>query len=132
MQTNGKILALLSAGWGKLVAWAKWAWRMLDTVIDPPPKAIKWYILILLVAGIGGGLVLAPWFAPQRGPKPVYSLASPPAGIAVSFPPRVRSKDLVPLKTLKPQPPPATVKAVDASKGKKSLYRKPKCNTVLC
>jgi hypothetical protein len=124
MQLRGNILGALRRVWTFIVFWA-------DHVIDPPPKAIKWYILGTLIVALGGGVVLGPLFAPSKQ-KPVYSLASPPAGIAVSFPPRVRSKDLVPLKTLKSQPPAATVKAVDASKDKKKLYRKPKCNTVLC
>jgi hypothetical protein len=124
MQLRGKILGALRRAWTFIVFWA-------DYVIDPPPKAIKWYVLGMLIAVLGGGILLGPLFAP-KGSSPVYSLASPPAGIAVSFPPRVRSKDLVPLKTLKPQPPAATVKAADASKDKKKLYRKPKCNTVLC
>jgi hypothetical protein len=124
MQLRGKILGALCRVKDTVVYYA-------DRVIDPPPAAIKWYILGTLVVAIGGGILLGPLFAP-KGPKPVYSLASPPAGIAVSFPPRVRSKDLVPLKTLKPQPPADTLKAADATKDKKKLYRKPKCNTVLC
>jgi hypothetical protein len=124
MQLRGKILGALRRAWTFVRTWA-------DRVIDPPPAAIKWYIMGTLIIAIGGGILFGPLFAP-KGPKPVYSLASPPAGIAVSFPPRVRSKDLTPLKTLKAQPPAATVKAVDASKDKKKLYRKPKCNTVLC
>jgi hypothetical protein len=80
---------------------------------------------------IGGGILLGPLFAPSK-PKPVYSLASPPAGIAVSFPPRVRSKDLVDLKASKPQPPTDPAKATDVTKAKTRAYRRAKCNTVVC
>jgi len=113
----------------KALAVYGWARTMLDYVIDPPPAAIKWYILGTLVVAIGGGVILAPWFAPSQQ-KP--AAASPPAGIVVSVP-KPRSEYLTPLKTLKPQPPTDTVKAVDATtKGKTRAYRRPKCSTVLC
>jgi hypothetical protein len=126
MQMRGKILALLRAGWDRLVSWFK-------VVVDPPPGAIGWYILAVLGIAIGGNVLFTALFdSPKPSAPKHYSLASPPAGIVVSLP--KRSEYLTPLKTIKPQPPAATVKAADASKDKKKLYRKkePACSWPFC
>jgi hypothetical protein len=50
----------------KLLAGLRWARDTVvyyfNLVVDPPPAAIKWYILAVLAIAIGGGIMLGPLF----------------------------------------------------------------------
>jgi hypothetical protein len=111
MQMRGKILALLRAGWDKLVAWFK-------IVVDPPPGAIGWYILAVLGIAIGGNVLFTTLF---HSPKPEVAAAK--AKTVVSPRPLYA---LPPLSVITTVPPAKTATAPDA-KPKKKLYRKPAC-----
>jgi hypothetical protein len=108
MQLRGKILALLRAGWDKLVSWLK-------IVVDPPPGAIGWYILAVLGIAIGGNVLFSSLF---HTPKP-----APNKPVAIA--PRAHYA-LPPLTIITTVPPAKTAVAPDA-KPKKKLYRKPAC-----
>lgn len=89
---------VLRRAWNTLV-------RTANTIVDPPPAAIKWYVLAVLIAAVGGTIVLGPLFygAPSAG-KP-FALISP-HDVIVSVPPppvpvSASPKDLAPLKLLK-------------------------------
>jgi hypothetical protein len=105
MQMRGKILALLRAGWDKLVSGLK-------IVVDPPPGAIGWYILAVLGIAIGGNVLLGTLFHSPKAPpaKPVVVAKRPVYA-------------LPPLSIITTVPPAKTAKAEDA-KPKKKLYRK--------
>jgi hypothetical protein len=60
----------------KLLAGLRWARNIVvyyfNLVVDPPPAAIKWYVLAVLVIAVGGGIMLGPLFG---GVKRVVSPA---------------------------------------------------------
>lgn len=89
--------------------------RTANTIIDPRPAAIKWYVLAVLIAAVGGTAVLGPLFYGHKASTP-FALISP-HDVIVSVPPPVpmpasaSPKDLAPLKLLKVKEP-AAKKAV--------------------
>jgi hypothetical protein len=107
MQMRGKILALLRAGWDKLVS-------LMKIVVDPPPGAIGWYILAVLGIAIGGNALFSTLFHSPKVP--------PPAKMVVAKRPVYA---LPPLSVITTVPPEKTAKA-EETKPKKQLYRK-KC-----
>ena len=88
-----------------------------NLVIDPPPAAIKWYILATLIVAIGGGIIgakLSPADKPTAAP--VYLMPRMPSVVTTTLPPPSASpKDLAPLEL---------IKAKDAPKKRKVVKRK--------
>jgi len=111
---------VLRRGWNTLV-------RTANTIVDPPPATIKWYVLAVLVAAVGGTLVLGPLFYGQPASKP-YALISP-HDVIVSVPPPPApvsaspKDDLAPLKLLKGKEPVAKKKGAHKRKAKASASR---------
>jgi hypothetical protein len=116
----------------KLLAGLRWVKDTVvyyaNIVIDPPPAAIKWYVAAVLVAAIGGGLVLGPLFNGAPASKP-FALISPNDVIVTVPPPKVSGppasasaspKDLPPLELLKA---PTKKKAAGKRKAKVTAAR---------
>jgi hypothetical protein len=104
-----------------------------NAVFDPPPAAIKWYVIGVLVIALGGGIFGAKvkgWFVADRQAIPAmdHFVAIPRAPSVVTTtlpPPSASPKDLPPLKTLK------TAEAKKKT-GKGKPKPKPKCQAVFC
>lgn len=84
----------------KLLAGLRWVKdtvaHYVNIVIDPPPAAIKWYIVAVLVIAVGGGILFAPivtamkwalggsyYMAAPAKPLPLIA----PSDIIISVPP---------------------------------------------
>lgn len=129
-----KVWALLKALWGK----ARVGWNM---VFDPPPAAIKWYILAVLAIAVGGAVIgstVNEWrIAAKPVADPVYLIPRLPS-VIVTVPPSASPKDLAPLKTIKASEAEAapTVQAeLGSAKTAPKRKRKPKkaaCNAMFC
>jgi hypothetical protein len=104
----------------KLLAGIRWAWNVVvyyaNLVFDPKPRAIKWYVVAVLIIAVGGGIVFGPIFYGNAPASKPYALISP-HDVIVSVPPPVpmpasaSPKDLAPLTLLKVKDPSAKKKA---------------------
>jgi hypothetical protein len=99
-----------------------------NAVFDPPPAAIKWYVLGVLAIALGGGIFgakLKGWFVADRQAIPAmdHFIAIPraPSVVTTTLPPPKASaspKDLAPLKLYVPK--------------KAKRKAKKKCDAVFC
>jgi hypothetical protein len=116
-----KLWGYVKALWGK----ARVGW---NAVIDPPPAAIKWYVIGVLAIALGGGIFGAKvkgWFVADRQAIPAmdHFVAIPraPSVVTTTLPPPKASaspKDLAPLKLYVPK--------------KAKRKAKKKCDAVFC
>ena len=100
-----------------------------NLVVDPPAAAIKWYILAVLVVGVGGAIVgstVKEWLvgATPVAQRQVYLIPKMPS-VVTTVPPSASPKQLPPLKT---------IKAVEVApkKVKRVAKKKAKCEAVFC
>lgn len=114
----------------KLLSALRWAKdtvaRSSNFVFDPPPAAIKWYILGVLVVAVGGAIVGAQIKGSptnKHAAGPVYLIPRMPGVVTTTLSPPTASaspKDLAPLKLYAPK------------KAGKRKAKKKACNAVIC
>jgi hypothetical protein len=110
----------------KLLAGLRWVKDAVvdgfNFVFDPPPAAIKWYVLGVLVIAVGGGIIGANLKGTdKRAAAPVYLIPKMPGVVTTTLPPPSASpKDLTPLKLYAPKKP------------TKTKAKKKACDTVFC
>lgn len=118
MALNGKIRSLLGAAWTKVVYY-------FNFVVDPPPAAIKWYVLGVVVVALGGGIIGARLNRPHIAENRPFGLISP-REVITSVPPAPAAVQALP-------PLEKTIKAADVTPTKKRKPKpKPKCDAVFC
>ena len=105
-----------------------------NAIIDPPPAAIKWYVIGVLLIALGGGIFGAKvkgWFVADRQAIPAmdHFVAIPraPSVVTTTLPPpkAAPSKDLAKLELYK-------AKDLAAKKAARKRKPKPKCDAVFC